>query len=141
MPVIQTDIDVHGADFAQNREAMLAAVASFRMSNRRCLNKAAEAKAKIQKRGQLLPRERLNLLLDPARPFWSWRLAGYKLHDDKDGTEAGGGIIAGIGYISRRALPGDRQQQRDQGRHHFARAGCVSPCACSKSPSRTNCRW
>lgn len=101
MPVIQSEIDVHGEDFAKNREAMLAAVASFRQIEQNCLNKAAEAKAKFEKRGQLLPRERLNLLLDPGAPFLELSsLAGYKLHDDKDGTQAGGGIISGIGYIA-----------------------------------------
>ena len=101
MPVIQSDIDVHGEDFARNREAMLAAVASFREIEQNGLNKALEAKAKFEKRGQLLPRERLNLLLDPGAPFLELcSLAGYKLHDDKDGTQAGGGIISGIGYIA-----------------------------------------
>jgi len=101
MPVIQSEIDVHGEDFANNREAMLAAVDSFRQIEQNCLNKAAEAKAKFEKRGQLLPRERLNLLLDPGAPFLELSsLAGYKLHDDKDGTQAGGGIISGIGYIA-----------------------------------------
>ncbi|MDO9619014.1 MAG: geranyl-CoA carboxylase subunit beta [Pseudomonas sp.] len=101
MPVIQSEIDVHDEDFANNREAMLAAVDSFRQIEQNCLNKAAEAKAKFEKRGQLLPRERLNLLLDPGAPFLELSsLAGYKLHDDKDGTQAGGGIISGIGYIA-----------------------------------------
>ncbi|MFI8383713.1 geranyl-CoA carboxylase subunit beta [Pseudomonas sp. NPDC079086] len=101
MPVIQSEIDVHGEDFARNREAMLAAVASFRDIEQNCLNKAAAAKEKFDKRGQLLPRERLNLLLDPGAPFLELSsLAGYKLHDDKDGTQAGGGIISGIGYIA-----------------------------------------
>ncbi|WP_068826701.1 geranyl-CoA carboxylase subunit beta [Pseudomonas sp. BMS12] len=101
MPVIQSDIDVHGEAFAQNREAMLAALASFREVEQKVLDKAAEAKAKFDKRGQLLPRERLNLLLDPGAPFLELcSLAGYKLHDDKDGTQAGGGIIAGIGYVA-----------------------------------------
>ncbi|OHC65468.1 MAG: acetyl-CoA carboxylase carboxyltransferase subunit [Pseudomonadales bacterium RIFCSPLOWO2_02_FULL_63_210] len=101
MPVIQSEIDVHGEDFANNRAAMLAAVASFREIERNCLNKAQAAKAKFEKRGQLLPRERLNLLLDPGAPFLELcSLAGYKLHDDKDGTQAGGGIISGIGYIA-----------------------------------------
>ncbi len=101
MPVIHSEIDVHGEDFAKNREAMLAAVDSFRQIEQNCLNKAAEAKAKFEKRGQLLPRERLNLLLDPGAPFLELAsLAGYKLHDDKDGTQAGGGIISGIGYIA-----------------------------------------
>ncbi|WP_445937765.1 geranyl-CoA carboxylase subunit beta [Pseudomonas sp.] len=101
MPVIQSEIDVHGEDFARNREAMLAAVASFRDIEQNCLNKAAAAKEKFDKSGQLLPRERLNLLLDPGAPFLELSsLAGYKLHDDKDGTQAGGGIISGIGYIA-----------------------------------------
>ena len=101
MPVIQSDIDVHGEDFARNRDAMLAAIASFRDVEEKVLEKAAEAKAKFIKRGQLLPRERLNLLLDPGAPFLELSsLAGYKLHDDKDGTQAGGGIIAGIGYVA-----------------------------------------
>ena len=101
MPVIQSEIDVHGEDFANNRAAMLAAVASFREIERNCLNKAQAAKAKFEKRCQLLPRERLNLLLDPGAPFLELcSLAGYKLHDDKDGTQAGGGIISGIGYIA-----------------------------------------
>ncbi|PAU64010.1 geranyl-CoA carboxylase subunit beta [Pseudomonas indica] len=101
MAVIQSQIDTQGEDFARNREAMLAAVAGFREIEQKLLDKAAEAKAKFDKRGQLLPRERLNLLLDPGAPFLELcSLAGYKLHDDKDGTQAGGGIIAGIGYIA-----------------------------------------
>lgn len=101
MPVIQSEIDAQGEDFARNREAMLAAVASFREVEQKVLDKAAEAKPKFDKRGQLLPRERLNLLLDPGAPFLEISsLAGYKLHDDKDGTQAGGGIISGIGYIA-----------------------------------------
>ena len=100
MPVIQSEIDVHGEAFAANREAMLAAVASFRDVEQKVLDKANEAKPKFEKRGQLLPRERINLLLDPGAPFLELSsLAGYKLHDDKDGTQAGGGIIAGIGYV------------------------------------------
>lgn len=101
MAVIQSELDVQGEDFANNREAMIKAVASFREIEQKVLDKAAEAKPKFDKRGQLLPRERLNLLLDPGSPFLELcSLAGYKLHDDKDGTQAGGGIIAGIGYIS-----------------------------------------
>jgi geranyl-CoA carboxylase beta subunit len=101
MPVIQSDIDVQGDDFASNREAMLQAVEGFREVEQQCLSKASEAKAKFDKRGQLLPRERLSLLLDAGAPFLELcSLAGYKLHDDKDGTQAGGGIISGIGYIA-----------------------------------------
>ncbi|SNS86438.1 geranyl-CoA carboxylase subunit beta [Pseudomonas segetis] len=101
MPVIQSEIDVNSSEFADNRQAMLEAIASFREAEQKVLDKAAAAKAKFDKRGQLLPRERLGALLDPGAPFLELSsLAGYKLHDDKDGTQAGGGIISGIGYIA-----------------------------------------
>ena len=80
MPVIQSEIDVHGTAFAQNRETMLATIAGFREVEQKVLDKANEAKAKFEKRGQLLPRERINLLLDPGAPFLELAsLAGYKL--------------------------------------------------------------
>ena len=101
MPVIQSQLDPHSETFTRNRAVMLAAIEQVRQLEQNLLNKAAEAKPKFDKRGQLLPRERLNLLLDPGAPFLELAsLAGYKLHDDKDGSSAGGGLIAGIGYVS-----------------------------------------
>src|SRR5471032_2444405 len=101
MPVIQSQIDPFSEQFARNRAAMLVGIEHVRQLEQNLLNKAAEAKEKFDKRGQLLPRERLNLLLDPGAPFLELAsLAGYKLHDDKDGSAAGGGLIAGIGYVS-----------------------------------------
>ena len=67
--MIQSEIDVHGDAFAQNRYAMLAAIAAFRDVEQKVLDKAFEAKAKFDKRGQLLPRERINLLLDAGAPL------------------------------------------------------------------------
>ncbi|WP_460094960.1 geranyl-CoA carboxylase subunit beta [Pseudomonas sp. S2_B03] len=100
MAQIQSQLDPHSEAFARNRAAMLAAIEQVQQLEQNLLNKAAEAKEKFSKRGQLLPRERLNLLLDPGAPFLELAsLAGYKLHDDKDGSSAGGGLIAGIGYV------------------------------------------
>jgi len=100
MAQIQSQLDPHSEAFARNRAAMLAAIEQVQQLEQNLLNKAAEAKDKFEKRGQLLPRERLNLLLDPGAPFLELAsLAGYKLHDDKDGSSAGGGLIAGIGYV------------------------------------------
>jgi geranyl-CoA carboxylase beta subunit len=100
MPQIHSQLDPHSEAFARNRAAMLVAIEHVQQLEQNLLNKAAEAKAKFDKRGQLLPRERLNLLLDPGAPFLELAsLAGYKLHDDKDGSSAGGGLIAGIGYV------------------------------------------
>lgn len=100
MAQIQSQLDPHSEAFAHNRAAMLAAIEQVRQLEQKLLDKAADAKDKFSKRGQLLPRERLNLLLDPGAPFLELAsLAGYKLHDDKDGSSAGGGLIAGIGYV------------------------------------------
>lgn len=101
MPILDTQLDPQSQAYAENRQAMLAGIEQIRQLERKLLDKAAEAKPKFDKRGQLLPRERLNLLLDPGAPFLELAsLAGYKLHDDKDGSQAGGGLIAGIGYVS-----------------------------------------
>ncbi len=101
MVAIESLLNPNDDDFAVNREAMLTAIESFRTVDRGVLDKAREAKTRFKKRGQLLPRERLGLLLDAGAPFIELcPLAGYKLHDDKDGTLAGGGLIAGIGYVS-----------------------------------------
>ena len=101
MPLIDSLIDPHSPQFAQNRAAMLEGIQHLRQLEQTLLGKAEEARPKFEKRGQLLPRERLNLLLDPGAPFLELAsLAGYKLHDDKDGSAAGGGLIAGIGYVS-----------------------------------------
>ena len=101
MPVIQSLIEPNSEDFARNREVMLAYINEFREVEQKVVEKANEAKDKFHKRGKLLPRERLNLLLDRNAPFLELSsLAGYKMHDDKDGSMAGGGLIAGIGYVS-----------------------------------------
>ncbi|WP_020406311.1 acyl-CoA carboxylase subunit beta [Hahella ganghwensis] len=100
MPVIESLINPNSEEFSQNRKAMESALEEFREIERKVLEKAQEAREKFHKRGKLLPRERLNLLLDRGTPFLELcSLAGYKMHDDKDGSMAGGGVIAGIGYV------------------------------------------
>ena len=101
MPVIESLLNPTDADFARNCAAMQASIDGFRAVEQGVLDKARQARARFEKRGQLLPRERLGLLLDAGAPFIELcPLAGYKLHDDKDGTLAGGGLIAGIGHVS-----------------------------------------
>lgn len=101
MSTLKTEINPDGEAFAQNREAMLKAIAAFREIEQKVHDKEQEAKEKFAKRNKLLPRERLHCLLDRNSPFLELcSLAGYKMHDDKDGSMAGGGIIAGIGYVS-----------------------------------------
>jgi geranyl-CoA carboxylase beta subunit len=101
MPNLESSINPQSAAFAASREMMLAAVSAFREIETRSDAAAATKRERFAKRGMLLPRERLNLLLDPGAPFLELSsLAGYMRHDDKDGTGAGAGAIAGIGYVS-----------------------------------------
>jgi geranyl-CoA carboxylase beta subunit len=100
MTQLHSNIDVTSAEFKANEESMQGFIASFREIEQKVANKELEASEKFSKRGKLLPRERINRLLDRGTPFLELcSLAGYKMHDDKDGSMAGGGIISGIGYV------------------------------------------
>lgn len=101
MATLTSDIDRNSDDYHANREALQQAIDEFRAIEQKVMDTAESKRAKFDKRGQLLPHERVSRLLDAGSPFLSlMNLAGYKMHDDKDGTEAGGGLIAGIGYVS-----------------------------------------
>ncbi len=89
------------AEAQQRREAMLARIGQLRALEQRAADKSAQARPVFDKRGQLLPRERVGLLLDPGAPFLPLcTLAGY-LQDTKeaDASVPGGGMVAGIGFV------------------------------------------
>ncbi|MBT9464287.1 carboxyl transferase domain-containing protein [Hydrogenophaga sp.] len=86
----------------QRRDAMLARIAQLRALEDRAAQTSARSKAVFDKRGQLLPRERVALLLDPGAPYLPLcSLAGF-LQDTKDPEKSvpGGGMVAGIGFIA-----------------------------------------
>lgn len=101
MPILETELNTHGDEFKANRAHMQNLVDEFRAIEAKVKATEEKARAKFEKRGQLLPRERIEHLLDAGSPFIElMSLAGYQMHDDKDGSTAGGGIIAGIGYVT-----------------------------------------
>ncbi len=101
MPKLESIIDPRSAEFAANRTRMKEAVDCCRNIEAKVEAAAESKRALFASRGMLLPRQRLGLLLDPGAPFLELSsLAGYMLFDDKDGTSAGAGAIAGIGYVS-----------------------------------------
>ncbi|RRJ84620.1 acyl-CoA carboxylase subunit beta [Aestuariirhabdus litorea] len=101
MAILQSDIDTASTQFAENCRVMQAAIDGFRAAEQTVIDTAEAAREKFRLRGQLLPRDRIQRLLDPGSPFLELStLAGYHMHDDKDGSLAGGGIIAGIGFIA-----------------------------------------
>ncbi|WP_025897885.1 acyl-CoA carboxylase subunit beta [Sneathiella glossodoripedis] len=102
MPVIKSEIDTTSELFQANKKAMLEKIEEFRALESRIRETSNSKKEKFEKRGQLLPRERLSLLLDKGAPFLHLAtLAGLGMHDDDGKTEVhGGGVIIGIGYVS-----------------------------------------
>ncbi len=81
---------------------MLALIAEFRGLEQNVRDASNAKRDLFRKRGQLLPRERVALLLDRGAPWLELAtLAGYRMHDDdgRGGIQAGGGI-AGVGYVS-----------------------------------------
>ena len=94
-------IEVGSPQFAQQREQMLALVDEMRGLEARVRANSERSRAKFEKRKQLLPRDRIALLLDPGAPFVELStLAGLKMHDDDGGENAaGGGTIAGMGFV------------------------------------------
>ncbi len=102
MPAYASTWNAQSAIAQQRREAMLARVAQLRALEERATATSARSKAVFDKRGQLLPRERVALLLDPGAPYLPLcSLAGY-LQDTKDPAQSvpGGGMVAGIGFVS-----------------------------------------
>jgi geranyl-CoA carboxylase beta subunit len=102
MPVIESRVDPQSESFRANRAAMLMLVEEFRALEEQVRRTSNAKKDQFVKRGQLLPRERVALLLDKGSPFLELStLAGLGMHDD-DGKEnvLGGGVIDGIGYVA-----------------------------------------
>lgn len=98
MTVLQTQIDPNNEAFLRNSEAMQLLVNDLKEK----LNRIAEggdqiARDRHHKHGKLLPRDRLQLLLDPGSEFLELsQLAAFDVYDD---DVPAAGIITGIGRI------------------------------------------
>ncbi len=104
MTVIESKLNPRNADFIANAQAMRAVVLDLQAQ----LAKAeqgggAAARAKHTARGKLLPRDRVQMLLDPGTPFLEIApLAALAMYPDRDGSDSapGAGLIVGIGRVS-----------------------------------------
>ena len=102
MPVFESRLDLGSDQARANREGHLRLLAEIRELEARIRANSAKSARKFAERGQLLPRDRLDLLLDRGAPFLELStLVGLRMHDD-DGAEnaSGGGVITGIGIVS-----------------------------------------
>ncbi len=101
MIAFESTFNAQSAAAQSRRVAMLARINRLRALEDRAAQASAKSTPVFDKRGQLLPRERIALLLDPGAPFLPLcSLAGF-LQDTKDPEKSvpGGGILAGIGFV------------------------------------------
>ncbi len=98
MPVLNSDVDTRGGEFADNTAAMEAAIAEVRaVVDEVRLGGGERARERHIGRGKMLARERIDKLIDPGAPFLELsQLAAHKVYDD-DVPSAG--IITGIGPV------------------------------------------
>ena len=103
MSVLQTKLSARTADFQANAAAMQALVDDLAEKlAKSAAGGGAAARAKHVARGKLLPRERVQMLLDPGTPFLELSpLAAYAMYPDRDGTDSApcAGVITGIGRV------------------------------------------
>ena len=99
---IESDVNPHGAAFQAHREAMMSLVENVRELESRVIRLSEKKREKFEGRGQLLPKDRVSLLLDRGRPIIELcSLAGLGMHDD-DGENRlqGGNSFMAIGWVS-----------------------------------------
>ncbi|MEG1969342.1 MAG: carboxyl transferase domain-containing protein [Burkholderiaceae bacterium] len=101
MSVLASQINTRSDEFKASREAMAGLVADLKQKVARVAEGGgAEARAKHMARGKLLPRERVELLLDPGTPFLELsQLAAHGMYGD---AAPGAGIITGVGRVAGR---------------------------------------
>jgi acetyl-CoA carboxylase carboxyltransferase component len=97
MQVLKTRLDTHSEDYKANRAAMEASLAEFEeLQAQARLGGGEKYIQRHRQRGKLLPRERIELLVDPDSPFLELStLAAWG--SDKP---LGGNVITGVGVVN-----------------------------------------
>lgn len=98
MTVLTSAISLRSEGFRTNQIANMAALETIRSVAALALAGGGEKpRALHQSRGKLLPRERIDRLLDPGAPFLEIGL--FAAHGLYDGASPSAGLIAGIGRV------------------------------------------
>ena len=104
MTTLDSQLNPRSADFQANAQAMRALVNDLNAKITQVEFGGGEvARAKHTARGKLLPRDRVQMLLDPGTPFLEIApLAALGMYPDRDGSDSapGAGLVAGIGRVS-----------------------------------------
>ena len=103
MPVLTTQLNPRSAEFLANTEAMQRVVSDLRQTiDTIALGGPEAARQKHIARGKLLPRERVNTLIDPGSPFLELsQLAAYGMYGGENSFEVpAASMITGIGRVN-----------------------------------------
>ncbi|MFM1880260.1 MAG: hypothetical protein RLZZ344_494 [Pseudomonadota bacterium] len=104
MPFLPSQTNPRSEAFQKNARAMQTLVDDLREKLASAALGGGEGPInKHLARGKLLPRDRIELLLDPGSPFLEFSpLAAHGIYKEKDGSDAapGAGIITGMGRVS-----------------------------------------
>ncbi len=100
MELLSSAVDRHGDAFARNTAAHLALVEELKGRLDLYSRGPESSRARHAARGKLLPRDRVDTLLDRGSPFLELSaLASYQMYHDE---APGAGIITGVGRVSGR---------------------------------------
>src|SRR5262245_12659492 len=103
MPQLASKLNSRSEDFKANAATMRAQVDDLNAQLERiALGGPADSRKRHTARGKLLPRERVERLLDPDTPFLEIApLAALDVYKEKDGSDAApsAGVITGIGRV------------------------------------------
>ncbi len=101
--VIHSKIRTDSPEFKANQEHHLAEVAKIRAAIERAqAGGSEESVARHHKRGKLLPRERIDRILDPGSPFLE--LSTLAAHGMYDGAAPSAGVVTGVGKVEGREV-------------------------------------
>lgn len=103
MSKITSKINTSSVEFLENKIAMDALVSDLREKVKKiALGGPEKSRKRHLSRGKILPRERVERLLDPGTPFLELsQMAAYECYDD---DIPGAGIITGIGRVGGREV-------------------------------------
>jgi len=99
MAVLKSQLSTRSPEFAANREAYLEAMKTVEAAAVAAMSGGSErSRERHLSRGKVLPRERVDRLLDPGSPFLE--IGQTAAHGMYDGAAPSAGVIAGVGQVS-----------------------------------------
>jgi 3-methylcrotonyl-CoA carboxylase beta subunit len=99
MTILESKLNSRSDDFKQNADAMQVLVDDLRAKVEKIAQGGGDdARKKHTSRGKLLPRDRVQMLLDPGTPFLEFsQMAAYEMYHN---AAPAAGIITGIGRVA-----------------------------------------